>query len=107
GLVWWFALLIAAGVGIFRLGRGARRRELVQGATGSARSDHVVLVGMFVASLINSITTEGLGAGVNVSAIWLYLMVAWVCVLRRDARPAQPEPVVRPSAAADAGLPRA
>ncbi len=102
GLLWWFALLIAVGVGIFRLGRGARRRELVAGATGSARSDHVVLVGMFVASLINSITTEGLGAGVNVSAIWLYLMVAWICVLRRDAPPAQAEPAAHSSSAADA-----
>jgi hypothetical protein len=42
---------------------------------------------MFTASIVNSITTEGLGAGVNVSAIWLYLMVAWICVLRRDGVP--------------------
>jgi hypothetical protein len=42
---------------------------------------------------VNSITTEGLGAGVNVSAIWLYLMVAWIGVLRRDGRaPAEQEP---------------
>ncbi len=97
GLVWWFSLLIAVGVGIFRFGRATRQSEFVTGATGSARSDHLVLVGMFVASLINSITTEGLGAGVNVSAIWLYLMAAWICVLRRDARPRPVEAVERSS----------
>lgn len=86
GLAWWLALLISVGVAIFRLGRAARRREYVAGATGSARADHLILLGMFVSSLVNSVTTEGLGAGVNVSAIWLYLMVAWICVLHRESR---------------------
>jgi O-antigen ligase len=84
GLAWWIALLVSVGVAIARLGQGVHRRELVIGATGSARADHLVLLGIFTASIVNSITTEGLGAGVNVSAIWLYLMVAWICVLRRD-----------------------
>lgn len=84
GLLWWFALLGAVAIAIARLGRSARADDTISGATGSARADHIVLVGMLVASLINSITTEGLGAGVNVSAIWLYLMVAWICVVRRE-----------------------
>ena len=90
GLAWWIALLISVGVAISRVGAAARRRELIPGAAGSARADHLVLLGVFTASIVNSITTEGLGAGVNVSAIWLYLMVAWICVLRREGR-AEPE----------------
>ena len=86
GLIWWIALLVSVGVAISRVGAAARRRELIAGAAGSARADHLILLGMFTASIVNSITTEGLGAGVNVSAIWLYLMVAWICVLRREAR---------------------
>jgi O-antigen ligase len=86
GLTWWFALLVSVGVAISRVGRAARRGELVAGVAGSARADHLILLGMFTASIVNSITTEGLGAGVNVSAIWLYLMVAWICVLRREGR---------------------
>ena len=40
------------------------------------RSDLVILLGVIVASLVNSITTEGLGAGVNVSAIWLFVIAS-------------------------------
>lgn len=85
GLAWWIGLLVGVGVAIARVGGWARRTTL-PGATGSARVDHAVLVGIFTASLINSITTEGLGAGVNVSAMWLFLMVCWICILRREAR---------------------
>ncbi len=93
GLTWWIALLVSVGVAISRVGRSVQRRELVVGAAGSSRADHLILLGMFTASIVNSITTEGLGAGVNVSAIWLYLMVAWIGVLRRDGRaPAEQEP---------------
>ena len=90
GLAWWIALLLSVGVAISRIGREARRHQLVGGAAGSARADHLILLGMFTASIVNSITTEGLGAGVNVSAIWLFLMVAWITVLRREG-PAAPE----------------
>lgn len=88
GLIWWTALLVGVGVGIHRLGAASRSGRLTGGSIGSAGADHLVLVGMFTSSIINSVTTEGLGAGVNVSAIWLYLMVAWICVLRRDGVPA-------------------
>ncbi|MEM1332915.1 MAG: O-antigen ligase family protein, partial [Actinomycetota bacterium] len=91
GLAWWLGLLVAVGVVIGRVGRWARRSTR-PGATGSASADHAVLVGIYTASLVNSVTTEGLGAGVNVSAIWLFVMVAWLCVLRRDAAPADGAP---------------
>ena len=39
--------------------------------------------------LVNSITTEGLGAGVNVSAIWLFVVAAWLTVLDRNQRAAR------------------
>lgn len=84
GLIWWTALLLGVGVAIRSLSAAVRDGRLVDGAIGSARADHLVLLGMFTASIINSVTTEGLGAGVNVSAIWLYLMVAWICVVRRE-----------------------
>jgi hypothetical protein len=35
--------------------------------------------------LINSVTTEGLGAGVNVSAIWWFVPIAWLTILSRPA----------------------
>ncbi len=86
GLIWWVLLIGAVGFGISRIGSEGARRGALPGATGSSRSDHVVLIGLLVASLINSVTTEGLGAGVNVSAIWLYLMAGWICILRRESR---------------------
>ena len=62
---------------------------LLLGATGTARSDHLVLVGLFTAMLVNSITTEGLGAGVNVSAIWLFVAAAWLTLLDQEQRNAR------------------
>jgi hypothetical protein len=87
GLIWWFTLLVAVGVVISRVGRVARSDTAMTGACGSLKADHGIVLGMFVASLVNSVTTEGLGAGVNVSAIWLFLMVAWLCTIRRDSTP--------------------
>jgi O-antigen ligase len=101
GLLWWIALLLSVGVAISRVGRAARRRDLVVGAAGSATADHLILLGMFTSSIVNSITTEGLGAGVNVSAIWLFLMVAWICVIRRDGRAAPGSDPELASVAAD------
>ncbi len=85
GLVWWFALLIGSLVLLGRL-RGVERRSsiLLPGATGPARSDTLILIGLFTAMLVNSITTEGLGAGVNVSAIWLFVVAAWLTILDRS-----------------------
>jgi O-antigen ligase len=87
GLIWWVLLVVGALVLLGRLRRIERRSAvLLPGATGTARSDHLILIGIFVALLINSITTEGLGAGVNVMAIWLFLASAWLTLLDADQR---------------------
>jgi O-antigen ligase len=87
GLAWWFALIIAAIVLLRRLQAVERQSPvLLLGATGTARSDHLILIGVLTAMLANSITTEGLGAGVNVSAIWLFVVAAWLTILDRDQR---------------------
>jgi O-antigen ligase len=87
GLVWWFALLGGAVTALIA-SRAAERRAptLLPGASGTARSDHLILIGLFTAAGVNSITTEGLGAGVNVSAIWLFVVVAWLTILDRNGR---------------------
>jgi O-antigen ligase len=87
GLAWWLALIIGAIVVLRRLQAVERRSPvLLLGASGTARSDHLILIGVFTAMLVNSITTEGLGAGVNVSAIWLFVVCAWLTILDRDQR---------------------
>ena len=87
GLIWWTVLIVSALVLLGRLRRSERRSPtLLPGATGTARSDHLILIGVFIALLINSITTEGLGAGVNVMAIWLFLSAAWLTILDADQR---------------------
>ncbi|MGB0113715.1 MAG: O-antigen ligase family protein, partial [Ilumatobacteraceae bacterium] len=87
GLAWWTALVVASLILLGRL-RGIERRSqvLLPGATGTARSDELIILGVFVALLINSITTEGLGSGVNVMAIWLFVSAAWLTILDRDQR---------------------
>jgi O-antigen ligase len=90
GLIWWFALIVGCLVVLARLRLGDRRSPiLLPGATGTARSDHLILIGLFTAMLVNSITTEGLGAGVNVSAIWLFVVAAWLTLLEREHRNAR------------------
>ena len=55
----------------------------------SGRVDRPLLLGFMAFSLVNGITTEGLGAPANVSAIWLFLAASWVVVsARADRRPA-------------------
>jgi O-antigen ligase len=87
GLIWWTLLVVTALVLLGRLRSRERRSPvLLPGATGTARSDHLILIGVFVALLINSITTEGLGVGVNVMAIWFFLSCAWLTILDADQR---------------------
>ncbi len=87
GLIWWTLVVVAALVLLGRLRSRERRSSiLLPGATGTARSDHLILVGIFVSLLVNSITTEGLGAGVNVMAIWFFLGCAWLTILDADQR---------------------
>jgi O-antigen ligase len=86
GLAWWVALIVAAIVTLNRQWAHRRVSPTRVGAAGTARADHLILMGVFIASLLNSVTTEGLGAGVNVSAIWLFLSVAWLTILDRPLR---------------------
>ena len=85
GLFWWTALIVAVVLALGRLwGHERRSATLLVGATSTMRSDLVILLGVVVASLVNSITTEGLGAGVNVSAMWLFIVAAWLTILQRQ-----------------------
>jgi O-antigen ligase len=87
GLLWWAALVGGTLVLFARLRRIERRSTtLLGGATGRARSDALIVLGILVALLVNSITTEGLGAGVNVMMIWWLLAAAWLTILDRDQR---------------------
>ncbi len=87
GLIWW-GMLIGAAIAVLNRQWAHRRVSPSRsGAAGSARADHLIIMGIVVASLLNSITTEGLGAGVNVSAIWWFIIVAWLAMLDRPATP--------------------
>ncbi len=98
GLCWWLLVLGMTVTAIRRL-RPYDRRVDIAGATGTIRSDRLVLIGIVTASLFNSITTEGLGAGVNVSAIWWFLVMAWVVILDRAVRRTPPPVAGAPTAA--------
>ncbi len=89
GLIWWSLLVVAALALLRRVRRRERRSPvLCPGATGTTGSDLLVLIGILVALFINSITTEGLGAGVNVMAIWFFVACAWLTILDVNQRPA-------------------
>ncbi|MGI9646609.1 MAG: O-antigen ligase family protein [Ilumatobacteraceae bacterium] len=85
GIFWWLLLLGATIVAVRRLRPTDPRIDAAPGATGTRKSDRLVIIGVLTASLINSVTTEGLGAGVNVSLIWWLAMIAWVLILERTA----------------------
>ncbi len=89
GLIWWSLLVVAALALLRRVRRRERRSPvLCPGATGTTGSDLLVLIGILVALFVNSITTEGLGAGVNVMAIWFFVACAWLTILDVNQRPA-------------------
>jgi hypothetical protein len=94
GLCWWLAMIGFTIAALRALRPFERRTPAVPGASGSLRSDRLILIGIVAASLVNSVTTEGLGAGVNVSAIWWFLAIAWLATLDRTVRSAgPPEPI--------------
>lgn len=82
GLAWWLFIIGALVVSLRRLAR-----------LPSFRRDVAMLQGVLFCSLGNGLTTEGLGAGVSVAAIWLFMLVAFVIVLQRSA--AAPTPPVK------------
>jgi O-antigen ligase len=73
GLIAWVGFLACTSV--------AARRAYVRAST---RADAIIVIGILACLFVNSLTTEGLGSGVSVSAMWLYLTAAWVVVLKRD-----------------------
>jgi O-antigen ligase len=66
----WVGLIVAILAGIHRL--------------GPQEPDSKLLYGLVATMLVNSMTTEGLGSGSGVSAMWLFLVGAWVGVLQRE-----------------------
>ena len=91
GLIWWSLLLGASIVVLNRQWAHRRVSPTHSGAAGTAHADHLIIMGIYVASVVNSVTTEGLGAGVNVSAIWWLITVAWLTILERpDVKPTAP-----------------
>lgn len=99
GLIWWCLLLGASMVVLNRQWAHRRVSPTRSGAAGTAHADHLIMMGIYVASIINSVTTEGLGAGVNVSMIWWLVTVAWLGALERpDARSAALPTVPVPAA---------
>ncbi|NND74105.1 MAG: O-antigen ligase family protein [Ilumatobacter sp.] len=92
GMMWWIGLIVAVVVTVDRQRRRRAHGPGRLGAAGFERADHVIVMGILIASLINGVTTEGLGAGVNVSAVWLFVVAAWLSVLDRETRAAD-EPI--------------
>jgi exopolysaccharide production protein ExoQ len=74
GLILFVLLLITLGTVLMAL---VRYREV--------RSDAGLLAGLTGFFVVDAITFEGLAAPANVAGVWLFLMVAWTEVLRRDA----------------------
>ena len=85
GLLWWTLMIGATIVVLNRQWAHHLVSPTSPGGAGTARADHLIMMGIFVATLINSVTTEGLGAGVNVSAIWWFVPIAWLTILSRPA----------------------
>jgi O-antigen ligase len=73
GLLWWLVVVVSLGVALRRLFRAAR-----------ARADAALLMSVYVCLVVNGMTIEGMGAPANGSSIWLFVLVAWAIVWRRD-----------------------
>ncbi|MEZ5321675.1 MAG: O-antigen ligase family protein [Microthrixaceae bacterium] len=67
----WLALIGAIIVGIVRLSHHGHR-------------DVPVLSGLLLTLMVNGLTVEGVGSGIGMSALWLLLLGAWVCVDQRE-----------------------
>lgn len=49
----------------------------------NAEVDSILVMGIMATMLMNGLTTEGMGSGNGVSALWLLICAAWVGVLQR------------------------
>lgn len=67
----WVGLVVTIGIAIRAAGR---RRDI----------DTPLLAGLLATLMINGLTTEGVGSGSGVSALWLFILAGWVGVLQRE-----------------------
>jgi exopolysaccharide production protein ExoQ len=94
GMFWWLATLVCLVVAARKLARVAGWRE-----------DVPVIAGIFSALVVNSITTEGLGAVANVSSLWLVVLIGW-CAGGLQSRFAGPNPQAATGKHGETGLQR-
>lgn len=82
GLALWVGLLGAMALALLRLRR-------------SSHGDVPMLAGLLTVLVVNSLTTEGLGAGYGAMALWLAVTVAWIGVDQRKVVAVPPHRPVR------------
>lgn len=100
----WIGLVVAIGAGIHAAGRRHDR-------------DAPLLAGLLVTLMVNGLTTEGVGSGSGVSALWLFILAGWIGVLQREwaarqrasstrSGPSRPRSAPRTSTRSVSGSPR-
>jgi exopolysaccharide production protein ExoQ len=64
-------------------------------ASGAA-ADRAQLLGLMAFLIVDSVFVEGLGAAANVASMWMFVVIAWLEVLRRGEvlAPARPAPLL-------------
>ena len=67
----WFGIILTV-CAVIRT--GAKRRDV----------DAPLLAGLMATLMVNGMTTEGVGSGSGVSALWLLILAAWAGVLQRE-----------------------
>lgn len=67
----WLGVIVTIGIAIRN---AARRRDV----------DTALLAGLLVTLMVNGLTTEGVGSGSGVSALWLFILAGWVGVMQRE-----------------------
>jgi exopolysaccharide production protein ExoQ len=92
GTAVWLALLVVLGRTAFRI------------RTMRLRTDRALVLAVLCGMVVNTMFTEGLGAPANAMCTWLFVLLAWTAVLRREAVTVVPvDPDVIPVAAITAG----
>jgi exopolysaccharide production protein ExoQ len=90
GTLVWVALLLA----IVRTALRVRAIHL--------RTDRGIILSVLAGMVVNAMFTEGLGAPANAMCTWLFVLLAWVAILRHDSGADRPAPAAE-VAAADPG----
>lgn len=78
----WIALIVTLIVTLYR----------VRGAVGL---DRAMLLGLITFLLVDGMFVESLGAAANVASTWLFVIVAWAELLRKDAERVEPAAPLR------------